>query len=79
LFSHINDKQIADAAARDIIRIGRRHGKRPDPSISKMICRKCMTALSPGTNSTIRIVSKRVFATCDGCGNVTRRCLGDSI
>ncbi|MBK70401.1 MAG: hypothetical protein CMB53_03275 [Euryarchaeota archaeon] len=77
LSSHIEDKRIADAAARDIIRVGRRHGTRAAPEISRMICRKCLSALSPGNNSRIRIESKQVVSTCDECGNVTRRSPGD--
>ncbi|MBP51022.1 MAG: hypothetical protein CMA68_02965 [Euryarchaeota archaeon] len=66
------DIEIANVAARDILRVGRRHGKRPDSGISRMICRSCKKSLSPGANSRIRIVSKQVVTTCLYCGRVRK-------
>ncbi|RAH15320.1 MAG: hypothetical protein CMB58_006005 [Methanobacteriota archaeon] len=79
LSGHLDDKKIADSAARDIIRVGRRHGKRADPEISRMICRKCFIALSPGQNSRIRIVSKKIITTCTICGKISKTSPRDSI
>lgn len=52
---------------------------RAEPEISRMICRKCLSALSPSQNSRIRIVSKQIVTTCTICGNISKRGPGDSI
>ncbi|MAQ56731.1 MAG: hypothetical protein CMA47_00750 [Euryarchaeota archaeon] len=68
-----NDEESVNSAARDILRIGKRHGIRPDISTSRLICRGCNSALIPGRTSRTRIRSGTVIVTCSNCGRVTRR------
>jgi len=68
-----HDEESVNSAARDILRIGKRHGIRPDSSTSRLICRGCNSALIPGRNARTRINSGFVIVTCINCGRVTRR------
>ena len=68
-----NDDESVNSAARDILRIGKRHGVRPDSNTSRLICRGCSSALIPGRTSVTRIRSGIVIVTCSNCGRVTRR------
>jgi len=69
----VDNVKIADSAARQILAIGKKHGVRPKSGIKRMICRKCKKSLSPGTNSRVRISSKRLIITCSECGGMTRQ------
>ena len=66
------DEESVNSAARDILRIGKRHGVRPDANTSRLICRSCSSALIPGRSATTRIRSGTVIVTCNNCGRVTR-------
>tara|TARA_B100000676_G_scaffold308540_1_gene369603 strand:- start:2207 stop:2530 length:324 start_codon:yes stop_codon:yes gene_type:complete len=67
-----NDEESVNTAARDILRIGKRHGIRPEASTSRLICRGCNSALIPGRSARIRIRSRTVTVTCSICGRITR-------
>ena len=70
-----NDPQTSDTAARHIVAIGKKHGKRPSRDVKKMICRSCKKSLLPGQTSRIRVSSKVIFRTCLRCGRVSREIL----
>ena len=70
-----SDIDVADIAARDILRTSKRHGSRPDTSISTLICRSCEAALVPGRNARVRIKNGYRITTCLTCGGVRRRCM----
>ena len=64
--------RLADAAARDILRIGKRHGERPDSDTSRLICRGCESALMPGRTARTRISRGKLIVTCENCGRIAR-------
>jgi RNase P subunit RPR2 len=66
------DSETVDAAARDILRIGKRHGERPDSQITRLICRGCEAALIPGRNARFRISGGMLIITCKDCGRIGR-------
>ncbi|RTZ95280.1 MAG: hypothetical protein DSY41_02360 [Candidatus Poseidoniales archaeon] len=66
------DPRLADAAARDILRIGKRHGERPDSGTSRLICRGCESALIPGRTARTRITGGMLVITCENCGRIER-------
>ena len=66
------DPRLADAAARDILRIGKRHGERPDSDTSRLICRGCESALMPGRTARTRILRGKLIVTCENCGRIER-------
>ena len=66
------DQEVADAAARDILRIGKRHGERPTPHVSRLICRDCEAVLVPGRNARFRISDGMLVVTCQDCGRIDR-------
>ena len=66
------DSEAVDAAARDILRIGKRHGERPESQIARLICRGCEAALIPGRNARFRISVSMLIITCEDCGRVER-------
>ena len=66
------DPETIDAAARDILRIGKRHGERPDSEISRLICRNCEAALIPGRNARFRVSGGMLVITCEDCGRIER-------
>ena len=68
-----NDEESVNYAARDILRIGKRHGIRPDPTTSSLICRGCSSALIPGRTARTRIRSGTITVTCSNCGRITRK------
>ena len=68
-----NDEESVNSAARDILRIGKRHGIRPDPTTSSLICRGCSSALIPGRTARTRIRSGTITVTCRNCGRITRK------
>ena len=70
-----NDSQTSDTAAKHILAIGKKHGKRPRRNVKKMICRSCKKSLLPGQTSRIRVTSKVIFRTCLRCGRVNREIL----
>jgi RNase P subunit RPR2 len=70
--SVISNQEIADSAARQLMGIGRRHGVRAKPWVTRMICRACQRSLTPGKSSRVRIDSGVVITTCLRCGGVQR-------
>ena len=46
-----SDKEISNLAARDLLRISKRHGVRAESHIRDLICRSCNTVLRPGENA----------------------------
>jgi len=70
------DSQTSDTAARHILAIGKKHGKRPSREVKKMICRSCKKSLLPGQTSRVRVTSKVISRTCLRCGRVSREILG---
>ena len=72
LLSRWGDQEVANAAARDILRIGKRHGERPLPHVSRLICRDCEAALVPGRNARFRISDGMLVVTCKDCGRINR-------
>lgn len=63
-----NEQNISDAAARLILRIGKKYGARMKNYNGIAICRSCNKAMVPGRNSIVRIRSKSVKYTCGRCG-----------
>ncbi len=67
-----SDSKTCDTAAKHILAIGKKHGKRPRRGVKKMICRSCQKSLLPGETSRVRVRSKVIFRTCLRCGRVNR-------
>ncbi len=67
-----SNQETADSAARQLMGIGRRHGVRAKPQVSRMICRTCNLSLIPGKSSRVRISSGVITKTCLRCGRVQR-------
>ncbi len=70
--SVVSNEEIADSAARQLMGIGRRHGVRAKPRVTRMICRACQRSLIPGKSARVRIASGAVITTCLRCGRVQR-------
>ena len=70
--SVVSNEGIADSAARQLMGIGRRHGVRAKPRVTRMICRACQRSLIPGKSARVRIASGAVITTCLRCGRVQR-------
>ena len=70
--SVVSNEEIADSAARQLMGIGRRHGVRAKPGVTRMICRACQRSLIPGKSARVRIASGAVITTCLRCGRVQR-------
>jgi len=70
--NNVSNQIILDSAARSILRIGRRHGVRPEANVSRKICRKCESALIPGRTTRIRISHGFILNTCNGCDETYR-------
>ena len=68
-----NSHRIRDIAARDILRLSKRHGQ-SNESISRiLICRSCESVMRFGRDSRIRIRKQSVITTCLRCENKTRK------
>ena len=67
-----SDKEISDLAARDLLRVSKRHGVRAESHIRDLICRSCNTVLRPGENARVRIQDGIRRITCLDCGRVHR-------
>ena len=68
-----SDKEISNLAARDLLRVSKRHGVRAERNIREIICRSCNTILRPGENARVRIQDGIRRLTCLDCGRVHRR------
>ena len=71
--SESTDSRLRASAARDLVRLGRRHNITLSPSIRPWGCRGCATLLRPGVSARVRVRSKVRLVTCLGCGRVSRR------
>ena len=65
--------RIRDIAARDILRLSKRHGSKNDSNSRIFICRSCESVMRFGTDSRVRIRNKSVITTCQRCDNKIRR------
>ena len=70
--SVVSNEEIADSAARQLMGIGRRHGVRAKPRVTRMICRARQRSLIPGKSARVRIASGAVITTCLRCKRVQR-------
>ena len=62
-----------DSAARDMIRLGRRHRLGMPDGRRTWICRGCQVALRPSINAKVRIRRKVMYVTCLHCGRINRK------
>ena len=67
-----SDKEISNLAARDLLRVSKRHGVRAESQIRDLICRSCNTVLRPGENARVRIQDGIRRLTCLDCGRIHR-------
>lgn len=67
-----SDKEISNLAARDLLRVSKRHGVRAESQIRDLICRSCNTVLRPGENARVRIQDGIRRITCLDCGRIHR-------
>ena len=67
-----SDKEISNLAARDLLRVSKRHGVRAESQIRDLICRSCNTVLRPGENARVRIQDGFQRITCLDCGRIHR-------
>ena len=67
-----SDKEISNLAARDLLRVSKRHGVRAESHIRDLICRSCNTVLRPGANARVRIQDGIRRITCLDCGRIHR-------
>ena len=65
--------RIRDVAARDLLKLGKKHGTRGNSETNSSICRMCKSILIPGLNVKIRIRDKSVISTCKRCANNKKR------
>jgi RNase P subunit RPR2 len=65
--------RVRDVAARDILRLSKRHGQN-NQSISRIfVCKSCESVMRFGNDSRVRIRKKSVIITCERCDNKIRR------
>jgi hypothetical protein len=68
-----NSHRVRDIAARDVLRMSKKHGF-SNRSISRIfVCRVCESVMRFGTDSKVRIKNKSIITTCDRCNKITRR------
>ena len=67
-----SDREISKLAARDLLRVSKRHGVRAESNIRDLLCRSCNTVLRPGENARVRIQDGIRRITCLDCGRVHR-------
>ena len=67
-----SDKEISNLAARDLLRVSKRHGVRAESHVRDLICRSCNAVLRPGKNARVRIQDGNRRLTCLNCGRVHR-------
>jgi RNase P subunit RPR2 len=68
-----NSHRVRDIAARDVLRVSKKHGL-SNRSISRIfVCRVCESVMRFGTDSKVRIKNKSIITTCDRCNKITRR------
>lgn len=67
-----NTTELNDAAARDLIRLSRRHRLGLPEGRRSWICRDCQSALRPGVSCRVRVRGKVRIITCLKCGRINR-------
>ena len=65
-------KDSVDSAARDMLRLARRHRLGLPQGRRTWVCRDCQVALRPSINARVRIRNKIWHVTCLGCGRTNR-------
>ena len=68
-----NSHRIRDIAARDILRLSKRHGQSNESLSRILICKSCESVMRFGTDSRVRIRNKSVITTCLRCDHKIRR------
>lgn len=67
-----SDREISKLAARDLLRVSKRHGVRAESHIRDLLCRSCNAVLRPGENARVRIQDGIRRIICLDCGRVHR-------
>lgn len=65
-------KQMVDAAAQQMWRLGTRHRIGIHPDTKHWICRGCKSLMRPGVSATVRIRESVRISTCLNCGRIRR-------
>jgi len=65
--------RVRDIAARDMLRLSKRHGQSNTFNSRILICRSCESLMRFGHDSSVRIRDKSVIITCERCNNKIRR------
>jgi len=73
LTPEVNSHRVRDIAARDILRMSKRHGQTNKYLSRIFICRNCESVMKFGTDSKVRIKNKSIITTCERCNKITRR------
>lgn len=71
------DNQIRRSASKQLWKVSTRHRIGLPEGMKERYCRKCKILLFPGINSRIRIKKKIRIMTCNICGNIKRKSLGE--
>lgn len=73
LTPEVHTHRIRDIAARDILRLTKRHGTKNVFNSRISICRCCESVMRFGVDSRIRIRKKSIITTCERCNYKNRR------
>ena len=73
ILSGNSSTKVKDVAARDMIRLSKRHRLGLPNGRRTWICRDCNKSLIPGKSCTVRVRNTVLLVTCDECGRVNRR------
>lgn len=68
-----HDSNAVNSAARDLLKLGRKHRLGLPIGRRSWICRSCETSLRPGVNARVRVIEKMWKITCLSCGRVNRK------
>ncbi|MDP7312971.1 MAG: hypothetical protein QF831_05995 [Candidatus Thalassarchaeaceae archaeon] len=67
-----HNSESVDSAARDLMRLARRHRIGLPEGRRSWVCRECQVALRPSINARVRVRNKLWYVTCLGCGRTNR-------
>ncbi len=67
-----HNSESVDSAARDLMRLARRHRLGLPEGRRSWICRGCHLALRPSVNARVRVRNKTWYVTCLECGRTNR-------
>ena len=73
LTPEFHSHRVRDVAARDILKLSKRHGSKNSSNSRFFICRSCESVMRFGTDSRVRVRKKSVITTCQRCDNKIRR------